>query len=238
MEATVVITAMAVVAGTAGSHMSEYLNVARTIKVRGDESVIVSSVLYFLNDVGRLQGANGGPPPSLLVSDGDAPEPGRDEAQPWALPVDGRLVQDLYAHMVENTVGYRRWRGPYLSGLGSDPWGSRYGINVGCLTAAGTGYVTIVMSPGPDGRVDAAFRSRVLLARQSDDQIGLVSTGKDGGAAPAGGPTDSPDLTGLVSKGKDGDAAPADGPTDSPRDAPTTPVSSNLCMGADRPRNP
>lgn len=214
LEATVVITAVAIVAGTAGTHVGEYLNVARTVKARGDVRALVTSVAYFLSDVGRLQGANGGPPPSLLISDGDIPEPGAEEGQPWTLPSDGRLVQDLYAHMVDNTVGYRRWRGPYVEGLGSDPWGARYGINVGCLTAAGTGYVTIVMSPGPDGVVDAAFRSRVLPARQSDDLIGLVSTGKDGGAAPAG------DATGRTAG------------------VPTSPVSANLCTGAGQPRNP
>lgn len=215
LEATVVITALAIVAGTAGSHVGEYLNVARTIKARGDVRALVTSVAYFLNDVGgRLQGANGGPPPSLLVSDGDIPEPGGDEGQPWTLPADGRRVQDLYAHMVDNTVGYRRWRGPYVEGLGSDPWGARYGINVGCLTATGTGYVTIVMSPGPDGVVDAAFRAKGLPSRQSDDLIGLVSTGKDGGAPPAG------EATGRTPG------------------VPTTPVSANLCTGAGQPRNP
>lgn len=209
LEATVVITAVAIVAGTAGSHIGEYLNTARTIKARGDVRALVTSVTYFLSDVGRLQGANGGPPPSLLVSDGDIPEPGDDDTQPWVLPVDGRRVQDLYAHMVENTVGYRRWRGPYLEGLGADPWGARYGINVGCLTAAGTDYVTIVTSAGPDGVVNAAFRSKVLTARQSDDLIGMVSTGKDGATAPA---------------------ADAAGRT------PGAP--SNLCIGSGRPGNP
>lgn len=209
LEATVVITAVAIVAGTAGSHIGEYLNVARTIKARGDVHALVTSVTYFLSDVGRLQGANGGPPPSLLVSDGDIPEPGGDEARPWTLPMDGRLVQDLYAHMVENTVGYRRWRGPYLEGLGADPWGARYGINVGCVAATGTDYVTIVASAGPDGVVNAAFRSKVLTARQSDDLTGIVATGKDGDAAPRGGSADR-----------------------SPGAPPT-----NLCSDASQPRN-
>lgn len=214
LEATVVIAAVAIVAATAGSQIGEYLDVARTTKAKGDVRAIVAAVTYFLSDVGRLQSVKGAPPPSLLISDGDIPEPAGDEQQPWTLPADGRVVQDLYAHMVENTVEYRRWRGPYLEGLTSDPWGARYAINVGCLTAAGTEFVTIVMSPGPDGVVDAAFRSKGLPPRQSDDLIGMVSTGKNG------------------------DAAPTREATDRAAGAPITQPRANLCAGSGQPRNP
>lgn len=169
----------------------------------------VTARYYFLSNVGRLQGANGGPAPSLLVRDGDIPEADGEEAQPWTMPKDGRIVQDLYAHTADNTPAYRRWRRPYVEGLGADPWGARYRINVGCLTAGGTGYVTIVMSPGPDGLVDAAFRSKILPARQSDDVIGLVATGKDGGAPSATGRSAGMSMT---------------------------PAMTNLCIGAGAPR--
>lgn len=191
LEATVVLAMISIVAATAGSHIGEFLSTARTIKAKGDVRVLVTSMTQFLNDVGRLRGVGGGPPPSLLVTDGDEPEAEGADAIPWTLPPDGRQVHDLYAHLVENSAGYRmnpdegnRWRGPYVEGLGSDPWGFRYAVNVGCLTAAGTSYITIAVSAGPDGVVAAPFRTRVLLTRNIDDVLGIVSTGKDDGAAP------------------------------------------------------
>ena len=221
LEATVVLAMISIVAATAGSHVGEFLSTARTIKAKGDIRALVTSMTQFLNDVGRLRGANGGPPPNLLVSNGDIPEIGRADGTPWTLPVDGRQVQDLYAHLVENTVGYRmdaregnRWRGPYLEGLGSDPWGFRYAVNIGCLTAAGTSYITIAISAGPDGVVDVPFRSRVLLTRTSDDVMGMVSTGKEGGTA-------APDESRSPIRG-----------------APATGVATNLCTGTGPQQNP
>ena len=185
LEATVVIAAIAIVAATAGSHIGAYLNVARTIKAKGDVRALVSSVTALVQDVGTLRGLNGGPPPSLLVGDGDIPQVAGEREEPWALPVDGRQVHDLYSHLVDNSVGYPRWRGPYLEGLESDPWGGRYAVNVGCLMAQGTEYVTIAISPGPDGVLDPAFKSKTLPRIQTDDVIGLVSTGKHGAPEPA-----------------------------------------------------
>jgi len=73
---------------------------------------------------------------------------------------------------------------------------------------------TLAVSAGPDGVVDAPFRTRVLLTRDSDDVLGIVSTGKDGGAA-----------------------AP-DEPRSPTRGAPTTGAATNLCAGAGPKQNP
>ncbi len=199
LEATIVIAAAAIVAATAPGRISEYVDVARMVKAQGDVRVLAMSVIRLVSDVGRLKGANGALP-SLVVSAGDIPEPGTDEARPWALPVDDRLVQELNAHIVDNTVGYpmgrsegARWRGPYVDGLGADPWGSRYAINVGCLTTAGIGYVTLVISPGPDKVVATPFRSMVMSStKYGDDVVALVSGGKDRDAVSAGRTTASP----------------------------------------------
>ena len=198
LEATVVISAAAIVAATAPGRISEYVDIARMVKARGDVRVLAMSVIRLVHDVGRVTGANGAPP-SLVVSEGSVPEPGTDEARPWALPVDERLVQELTAHLVDNRAGYQRgrsagahWRGPYVDGLGADPWGSRYAVNVGCLTAGGIGYATVVVSPGPDKVVTTPFRSPVIATTQNgDDVIALVSGGADADALSAAGATAS-----------------------------------------------
>lgn len=191
LEATVVLAMMAIVAATASGHIKEFLDTARNIKAQGDVRTLVTSITQFLNDVGRLRGPNGGAAPSLLVSAGDIPEVATAEGAEWTRPLDARHVQDLYAHLVENSVGYpmdagegNRWRGPYVEGLKTDPWGFRYAVNIGCLTAAGPGYMTIAVSAGPDGVITAPFRARVVVRRETDDVVGMVSTGKDRGPVP------------------------------------------------------
>lgn len=187
LEAAVVLAAVSIVAATAGGHIGEFLGTARTIKAKGDVRALATSTIQFLNDVGRVKTTGGGAPPSLLVSDGDIPEIADAAAEPWVQPLDGRLVQDLYAHMVENTAGYPmsvaeggRWRGPYVEGLGTDPWGSRYSINIGCLSVPGGGAMTLVLSPGPDRVIDTAFRSQTLLNRNTDDVVAILATASEG----------------------------------------------------------
>lgn len=188
-----VIAAAAIVAATAGPGVVEYLESARHLKARGDVSVIVSVLWRLMNDVGRLKGRDG-THPSLLVSGGDPPEPYEGGDREWTWPVDGRIVQELSHHLVDNTAGYpmgagktRRWRGPYLEGLTTDPWGTRYAVNTACLNVPGTEFVTILVSAGPNHLVETPFRSAVLAANHGDDLVALVSTGKfDAPSSPRG----------------------------------------------------
>ena len=197
LESTVVIMAAAIVAATAGPGIVEYLDSARALKARGDVSVIVTSLRQLMYDVGELKGRDGALP-SLLVSSGDPPELYKGGDPEWILPVDGRIVQELSHHLVDNTAGYpmgsgkaRRWRGPYIEGLTTDPWGTRYSINVGCLNVPATDFVTVLVSAGPNHVIETKFRSAVVADTHGDDLVALVSTGKFEVQPSPGGPTDS-----------------------------------------------
>ena len=70
----------------------------------------------------------------------------------------------------------RGWHGPYLeAGIGADPWGHRYAVNVKAL--AGGGSSTVVLSAGPNGLIETAFQSPVIVPG-GDDLIALVATGR------------------------------------------------------------
>lgn len=95
--------------------------------------------------------------------------------------MDGERVQALKDHLVDNAAGYPQrsefigigWRGPYVERLTADPWGSRYAANVQFLQN-GSGGITIVVSAGPDKRIDTPFRLETLTVR-GDDLIALVA---------------------------------------------------------------
>jgi hypothetical protein len=140
--------------------------------------VIVVSLVRLMNDVGRIGSGVPGQPPQLLVGPGQTPEAAGTDASEWRGMPDGARVQELAAHLTTNAAGYaeNQWRGPYLEGLSADPWGCRYGANVGLL-GNGTGLVTITLSAGADCVVDTPFRMTGLTIA-GDDVVGLLSTGR------------------------------------------------------------
>ena len=183
-EPSVVVVGMSVLAGTAGPHLQEYLDAARLTKAQGDVRVLAISIVRLMNDVGQIGARGGSGPverPSLLASEGEIPEAASPEFQPWLDPLDGRRVQSMAAHLVDNSAGYptgsayRRWRGPYVERLSADPWGCRYAVNVATL-AARQGLVTVVVSPGPNKILESPFQMTGMQT-SGDDVVGLVWSG-------------------------------------------------------------
>ncbi|MBI4264649.1 MAG: hypothetical protein HY657_09750 [Acidobacteria bacterium] len=180
-ETAAVITATSILSATAAPQLQEYIETARATKATGDVRVIALSIIRLMAHVGRV-GGHQRERPSLLVSAGGVPAAASPDHASWTLPLDGRVVQALEAHLVDNAASYAvgaaqplRWRGPYLEGLSSDPWGSRYAANVGLL--GGTrGQVVIVLSPGPNGIVETPFEM-VGLRLGGDDVAGLIASG-------------------------------------------------------------
>ena len=97
--------------------------------------------------------------------------------------MDDLRVGKLEDHLMTNEPGYSRpsgalallahgWRGAYLSGLTTDPWGFRYAINVREFTT-GRGN-TVALSAGANGVVESTFTEHAI-AVGGDDLVALIS---------------------------------------------------------------
>lgn len=178
-ETTAIIAATSILSATATPQIHQYLESARGVKAAGDTRVIAISLLRLTSDVGRVR-LSGAVAPTLLVTDGEIPQTPSPATRSWALPLDGRTVQPLASHLIDNAANYPneppRWRGPYMTGLSADPWGKRYAVNVG-LMDGNTGAVVFVLSPGPNGIVETPFEA-VGLKTGGDDVVGVIGRGQ------------------------------------------------------------
>jgi hypothetical protein len=70
----------------------------------------------------------------------------------------------------------RGWHGPYVqAGVGPDPWGHRYAVNVKWLASA-KGSDTIVISAGPNGIIETPFQVDGVRPG-GDDIVAVASNG-------------------------------------------------------------
>lgn len=72
------------------------------------------------------------------------------------------------------TTGSRRWKGPYVSRLGVDPWGNAYIVSIGAMEADGSLIVANakgwIISAGPNGVLETEPDGTVL----GGDDIGFI----------------------------------------------------------------
>jgi hypothetical protein len=181
-ETTAIIAATSILSATATPQIHQYLESARGVKAAGDTRVIAISIVRLTSDVGRVRQARTAAP-TLLVSDGEVPHARFPAAQPWALPLDGRTVQPLASHLIDNAADYPgqpgqpiQWRGPYMGGLTPDPWGKRYAVNIGLMDGS-SGAVVFVLSPGPNGIVETPFEA-IGMKTGGDDVVGVIGRGR------------------------------------------------------------
>lgn len=183
-EATILITAMAVMAGAATPTAMNYVNTAKRIKAEGDVEVIGAAFTTMMADMGssRLK-FPGGVQPKLLVSRGRVPEVGPRGESTWQGPLDGQSVVSMEDVLYSNSVGLPLgedergglafgWNGPYLQlPIQADSWGNRYAINTAHLGS--DGFSTFVLSAGPDGAVNTPFSVTVPPA-DADDLVFII----------------------------------------------------------------
>lgn len=177
------LAAVSLLSATAGPKIQEYVELAQMTKARGDLRVIGVSLIRLENDVGAIRATHGRQTerPTLLVTEGEIPAVEGQNEMDWTLAVDGPRVQALSDHLVDNGANYpqgsegSRWRGPYIERLSADPWGSRYAVNAQFLSGR-AGVITVVLSAGPDKKIETPFRLEKLLIG-GDDLIALISSG-------------------------------------------------------------
>ncbi len=124
VEVSIILTVLAVLSLTLLPGMGNYLRDARLARARSDLVAIQAAVWRFLEDTGEgafrhpgngnRQTTDGNPSdPSdpepfwvvgMLISDGDTPD-GGSEVWQWRRSVDGRIVDTMANHLVQNTPG-------------------------------------------------------------------------------------------------------------------------------------
>ncbi len=185
-ETTIILATLSVLGAVVSPSINDYVNDARRIKAQSDVRVVAATLARFLYDVGGdIRPRSGNSPVALLVGAGDTPGLGAQAEAEWALPVDGKRVVLLDDYLVTNAAGYRQgsrewfggrgWSGPYVeSGVGPDPWGHRYAVNVRALSGP-AGSSAIMLCAGPNGVVETSFSGSGLVL--GDDAIGQIGAG-------------------------------------------------------------
>ncbi len=188
VEATAILGAVSILGAAAAPAIQDYVTDARLARARQDTHAIASALVRLVGDVAAQGDKTGGwATYDLLVGLGEIPEvgPGGDTA--WTSSASAGKVGALMDQLVVNGPAYpthpatmvnwiKGWHGPYLeSGVGADPWGHRYAVNVHWL-AAGAEFDTIVLTAGANGSVETAYRADGTVAG-GDDIIALVSSG-------------------------------------------------------------
>lgn len=183
IELSVILGSAAMLAATIAPVGVSYYRSAQTLRAVQDVEIIATAFGRYLVSVGgpTVWSGDGGAP-SLLVSSGWTPTTSPRAGGKWAMARDERSVigidDVLYcdsARTSKPSWTHRSlvWRGPYLQGpTTSDPWGHRYSVNVGASALGGS---VLVLSAGPDGRVDTPFASRAPR-RDSDDVMFLLAS--------------------------------------------------------------
>lgn len=186
-ELTIVMTTLTILGAAATPVVGDYVNDARMVRAWQDTHAIASAMSRMTADVMGHESQDGGwATYALLVGPGAQPAVAAGAGQEWAAGLGARQAGALEAQLMLNGPGYpthaqsqtnwiRGWHGPYLeTGVGADPWGHRYAVNVKYLK--GGAFDTFVVSAGPNGIVETPFQADGTVAR-GDDIVVVLSAG-------------------------------------------------------------
>jgi type II secretory pathway pseudopilin PulG len=186
-EMTIILTTISILGAAAAPVMGDFVNDARLARAQQDTRAIASAVSRMTADVMGHHAQNGGWATfALLVGPGAAQDVATGAGQEWAVGVGASQAGALEDQLMLNSPGYpthawsqvnwiRGWHGPYLdAGVGADPWGHRYAVNVKFLK--GGAFDTFVVSAGPNGIVETPFQADGTVAH-GDDIIVVLSPG-------------------------------------------------------------
>lgn len=159
-EFVAVVAIVVAVAGVVTPYVARDFDDTKLATARSDVNRIASAVLQYMNDTQLPPtGERGAPVFHSLVSPGNPPVDNGFNSG------DQTSLESIFA---TNDWRTESWQGPYLNGLGSDPWGCHYIVNV-------EGFVNhaervFVLSAGPNRRVD----SKPTDLEPSGDDIAIV----------------------------------------------------------------
>ena len=161
IEIAVVLVVVAVLAAALTPLVTNYIDEARRTRAARDAQTIAESILAFYRNTGKwpiFQSGVSITTTSLyydtLFSAGSMPTTtDADWTSASRLSLSSVLERN---EPVYTTVGRFAWRGPYLTALGTDPWGNAYIVNAKSLRY-GVNKAGFVLSAGPDGIIQTAF---------------------------------------------------------------------------------
>lgn len=186
IEATIILTVIAILTGAVGPSVSRTLARARLARAATDVAAIKSAMHSFVTEHTLFvpftsTGASGGDIIEMLVGDGDIPftaigATSWDDvvaccgAEPDVAFMEGHLVTNSSLGGIGSySTAAGGWKGTYINApIDPDPWGNRYAVNVQYLKTTTTND-TFVLSAGPDEEIDTSFTFNG--ARPGDDDI-------------------------------------------------------------------
>ncbi len=184
-EMATMLTVTTIIAGAVAPSVQDYIAEARYTRAVQDTRTIATALSRFEGDVlGQSNKPRGWATFDVLVGGGAAPAVGTGGDAAWVAPLGSAHVGVLDDQLVTNAAGYssnpqrqtswiRGWHGPYIdAGIGPDPWGNRYAINVKALSSGAS--CTVVVSAGPNGLLETAFQGPVIIPG-GDDLVALVA---------------------------------------------------------------
>jgi len=115
-EATIVISAAAILAGSATPVISGYVETARLARAKSDLQVLGSAIQMYRLDTaaygftqkGKVHAGKKDQSASvrIMVSNGDIPQVGPGGEPEWIAPFDGQAIDNFQDHLITNTPGY------------------------------------------------------------------------------------------------------------------------------------
>lgn len=175
IELVVVLSVLAVLTAVLTPMVVGVIEDGRKARAKADVKTIGGAILAFNKDLnnwpiwasGKATGPNDTAFKVIKSSGGDDPLIG--DGSGWTLSGEG--VGDIDGQFMTNTPGYptsgeRRWQGPYLEKMASDPWGNKYLVNVAKLKPGAdfASEAVYVLSPGPNKTVETLFSQKVGAA--------------------------------------------------------------------------
>lgn len=183
-ETAAMLTALSILTAVATPSVDGFVSRAKAIKASADVQTIAVALTRYAYDMGGMRHAV--KKYALLAGEGAVPGLGPDGSTAWLAGEEGaggsgasvgfltdELVTNAARHDRKRGAFFAGWRGPYLqSGIGPDPWGHRYAVNI----SADQGADVFVLSAGADGLVETPFNASGVMPG-GNDIVALVSTG-------------------------------------------------------------
>ncbi|MFQ5505175.1 MAG: prepilin-type N-terminal cleavage/methylation domain-containing protein [Planctomycetota bacterium] len=192
VEVVVVIAVVLLLTGIAVPMISGYVEDGKRVRAKAEANVISSAIASFYKDLAVWPTRNAAGTNNTLYAlySGKAMPVANPflSAHNWDTWARSATVGDLLDnHLVRNspqgaidhgypTEGEYRWRGPYLpKGSTLDPWARPYVVFVrSVFDASATNYKKlVVLSAGPDGRIETPYQARSNQEISGDDE-GIV----------------------------------------------------------------
>jgi prepilin-type N-terminal cleavage/methylation domain-containing protein len=191
IEMVVVLAVVAILAAILTPTIAKNIDDAKIARANNEVQVIAAAMGSFYKDVGRwptkTDAASTADFYSLLYGDGN-PMTNDDEFNSTGAWV---AIADTFAnHLARNTpggasiaanqyaiTGELKWKGPYITSIPADPWGTHYSCNVRSFwfDAAHMGYAIFVLSAGANRAADTDHdldKSAVITPVAADDDVG------------------------------------------------------------------